>query len=226
MLKNFSKKVRAAIKYSPLDPNKHLPFPIKYPFMMTAEEKNLFENTVKDSAFYLEFGSGGSTIRTLLKTKAKVVSVESHMDWLKVMRAYYFIRRMEKKNRLILYHANIGQTGAGGKPVNDDEKHLFPVYSAKIFNLITEKEIAEIDTVFVDGRFRVACVLNTILQCHANKRLAIMIHDFEREKYHILLKYLTVNKSADSLFLFKIKDDIDFKQVGLDYEQFKFLPSV
>jgi len=221
MFQRFIKKANNIVKRF----NKKSPVPLQYPMRMSDAEKKLFDKNIKMSQTYLEFGSGGSTFRTLLKTRVDVMSVESSREWLAFMRTYYFIRRMERKNRLLLFHADIGETSARGKPINDNKKHRFPSYSTDIFKNNGDHKIAEIDTVLVDGRFRVACVLNTILQCYSNKRLTILVHDFHREKFHIILKYLDVLENADTLYSFKIKDNIKLEQVGEDYDKYKFLPS-
>ena len=65
--------------------------------------------------------------------------------------------------------------------------------------------------VFIDGIFRVACVLQTILNC--KKDIKIMIHDINYEiKYHIIYKYLEVIYSIDTMVLFCIKNYIEVKK--------------
>ena len=137
-----------------------------------------------------------------------------------MMREYRIVRKNEGK-RLSLFHENVGQTGSWGFPTNEDFKDLFPNYSSTIFN---EIDTSKIDTALVDGRFRVACTLKTILECHSNENLTILIHDFwNREKYHIVLQYLDVVDRADTLGVFSIKDDLDIGSAKKDYEKYKFI---
>lgn len=205
--------------------SKKLPVPLYYPIKMSTKEKRLFDQTLKNSEAYLEFGSGGSTIRALIKAQGIVISTESSQEWMQVMRSYYSIRQKEKSGRLIFFHADIGKTGAHGKPINDKNREKYPDYSAGIFKTLHPEQISQIDTILVDGRFRVACVLKTIMECHSNKRLIILVHDFHREKYHVILKYLNVKERADSLCSFEIKKSIDLKLVQNDYEAYKFNPA-
>jgi len=196
--------------------------PSSYTFVMSESEKELFDKTTVDAEVYLEFGSGGSTIRVLEKTKALVYSVESSREWIKKMREYEFIRYAQRK-RLLLFHANIGPTKELGYPDGLDSKDLFPRYSATIFKKLRKKKI---DTVLIDGRFRVACAMKTILECHNNERLRILIHDFwNREVYHILLRYLAETDRADTLGVFAIKKNIDLNSAREIYEQYKFDPA-
>ena len=130
-----------------------LPWPLFYSFRMNKNDKILFDKTIKKSSGYLEFGMGGSTIRALKVSKANVFSIESSLDWIKLMRKYFFIRYMENK-RLSLYHVDIGPVKKWGVPISDHLKESFPDYSSKIFKEIKGEVI---DSVLIDGIFRVAC---------------------------------------------------------------------
>lgn len=107
-----------------------------------------------------------------------------------------------------------------GAPANNDNRDLFPGYSSQPFQLIDKSKI---DTVLIDGRFRVACALSTILECHNNPGLKILIHDFwNRPHYHVLLNYLDESASAFTLGLFAIKKDIALDEVRDEYENYKY----
>jgi hypothetical protein len=123
---------------------------------------------------------------------------------------------------LQLFPVDIGPTKKWGYPKSNNDQNLFAAYSSKIFESIDSRSI---DLALVDGRFRVACTLKVIMSCYENNNLKILIHDFwNRENYHILLKYLdTVNK-ADTLGLFTIKNNINMRSVEIDYEEYKLNP--
>ena len=77
----------------------------------------------------------------------------------------------------------------------------------------------------IDGRFRVACTLKTISECYKNRDLEILIHDFwDREEYHILLKYLHEVDRADTLGVFVIKTNFDLIAIMKDYDLYKYIP--
>jgi hypothetical protein len=135
------------------------------------------------------------------------------------MRRYFLIRFNERK-RLFLFYVDVGPTKEWGVPVGTGSSYLFPDYSARIFQLIKKERV---DTVLVDGRFRVACTLKTILECHGNDKLLILIHDFwNRAHYHIVLKYLYEVERADTLGVFVLKTGIDLNAVAQDYEAYKY----
>ena len=197
------------------------PWPKLYSWAMTNAERTLFDRTVKNSKQYLEFGSGGSTLRILEKSNATVYSVESSADWIQFLRTYFFVRRHEGK-RLTFFPIDIGKTKEWGHPEDDTAKHLFPSYSSAFFDSIDPKKL---DVILVDGRFRVACVLSTILHTYSSdhNNQIIMIHDFwQREYYHDVLNYLEVIDKVDSLGVFKVKDGIDIDLVRKDYDAYKF----
>src|SRR5690554_4068191 len=145
--------------------DKYSPKPSFYSIIMTPSEVALFDKTIKNSSAYLEFGMGGSTFRALQKSNAKIYSIESSADWIRTMREYWWIRHMEKK-RLSVFHVDIGSTKEWGIPSNNESKELFPNYSGMVYNVIQKDTI---DTILIDGRFRIACALKAILECNSNQ---------------------------------------------------------
>jgi hypothetical protein len=63
------------------------------------------------------------------------------------------------------------------------------------------------DLVLVDGRFRVACVLQALLTVPTAR---ILVHDFwQRPAYHIVLQYTTVLDRADTMVLLQRMPSVD-----------------
>jgi len=216
-MKNINQKIINLIRKLEV----YSPYPLFYKFRMTKDEQEIFNKHVKSSQFYLEFGSGGSTLHVLQKSKAKIYSVESSIDWIAYLSKYLYIRKARNNQRLFFHYVNIGQTGRWGYPVSEVSKNLFPNYSKDIFNTLDANQI---DTVLIDGRFRVACVLSVILNMHSNKNTTIIIHDFwNREKYHIVLNYLNKVDQIDTLGVFQIKNNIDLNSVMQDYNIYKYI---
>lgn len=198
------------------------PYPLFYEFVMFDEEKTLFDSTVKQARNYLEFGLGGSTLRVLQKSRARIYSVESSPQWTDHMRRYFLLRFMENR-RLSIFLVDIGPTRDWGYPVSDQHRERFPAYTNGVFEKLNGTEI---DVAFIDGRFRVACALRLILHCAENgSSPSILIHDFwNREQYRLLLDYLDVHARVNTLGLFRIKPDVDIGEVRSLYEEYKFIP--
>lgn len=200
--------------------DKYSPYPVFSTFEMTKAEKIMFKKNIENSGSYLEFGMGGSTIYALKNSDAKIYSVESSKEWIKHMREYFYIRNSEK-TRLKLFQIDIGETKEWGHPVGEESKEKFPDYSGKIFESLDTQSL---DSILVDGRFRVACALKAALECKGNEKLRVMIHDFwNREKYHKVLEYLEECESVDKLVVLKLKNDIDLEQLQKEYDIYKFI---
>lgn len=213
--------LKAKVKSIIRNLDKLSPYPFFYPFIMSHDEKVIFDDAIKESHHYLEFGLGGSTLRAIQKSKAKIYSVESSPEWTSEMRKYFVLRYFENK-RLYVFPVNIGPTRVWGHPESDNNQNLFEAYSSSIFGSIDRKAI---DLALVDGRFRVACTLKIILSCHENKNLKILIHDFwNRKQYHVVLKYLDIVKKADTIGLFTIKNNVDIESAKKEFVAYKLNP--
>lgn len=194
-------------------------FNIKYHWQMSITERKMFFKNIKNSKSYLEFGSGGSTIFALKKSKSVIKSVDSSKEWFHHMiKDHKEIKNGIKYKRLDFIFVNIGETGSWGRPKDDSGKSNYPNYSAGVF----KNKKVKYDTVLIDGRFRVACGLQTVLNCDDDT--IIMIHDFwNRPCYHILLNYMKPIGKADTMGVFKKIKNIDKDQLLRDYEKFKFI---
>ena len=213
-------QLKAKVKKMINEMDKNLPRAFFHSFIMSNKEKKLFDNRIKDSKVYLEFGTGGSTFRVLQKSNAIVYSIDSSADWIDLMREYRQIRKAESIGKLSLFHVEIGPTREWGRPIGTKYKEMFPNYSSKFFNLIDKKVI---DTVLIDGRFRVACALKTLLECYQNNNLQIIIHDFSnRAQYQVLLNYFDVVDKVESLVVLRIKNNIDINSISDTYELYKY----
>lgn len=200
--------------------DRYSPHPVFYRFIISKDEKSIFDNAIKKSRCYLEYGMGGSTLRALTKSDAVIYTVESDSAWIEHMRKYIKVRRAEN-DRMHIISIYIGPTRKWGYPDSDKFIDTFEAYSSEVFRYVDGKQI---DLAFIDGRFRVACALKVIMECYRNSNTQIMIHDFwNRPQYHVLLHYLDVIERADTLGLFSIKNNVDLNSVADDYAHYKVI---
>jgi hypothetical protein len=193
----------------------------RYDIMMTPQEQAILIKYARQTPCYVEFGMGGSTFLILMNSMADVVSIESSKSWIAEMEKKT-VTKIFKNRRLRIVHAEIGPTTDWGYPVDEERRMLFPNYSSAIASLEDKDRVG---VVLVDGRFRIAATLGTILSLKANKRLIIMIHDFwGRSDYHVVMQYLDLVERADQLAVFRVKKDVQLQNVESDYEKCKFLP--
>lgn len=194
--------------------------PTSYPFVMYDEEKDLLKKTLKSSKHYLEFGSGGSTLFALINSTAEIISVDTNLPWLNFLKKYKIVRN-NLNQRLFIHFVDIGPTKFWGYPVDDSHTEKFENLSSDIFS---QMDVSKIDTILIDGRFRVACAMMSILKCHANPNLKILIHDYSiRDTYSIVENFLEISDFSKTLYSFRIKNDINMSEVNNYYEQYKYI---
>lgn len=194
------------------------------PMHASHNETNLFVKHIINSKSYLEFGCGGSTFLLCYVSNAKIFSIDSDKNFIDFISQNQTLAQIlgEGESRLKFFHIDTGEVGMWGVPKNDSKKSQFPQYSQKVFEILSPKEIDSIDTYFVDGRFRVACVLSILLHCNAQAK--IIIHDFwDRAHYHAVLEFLEVIDRVDTLAVFALKPNIDKTRVKSLLREYEFV---
>lgn len=215
--------IKSSIKIGLKHVDMRSPWPVLYPIAMTRRERLLLKMSIRSSSCHLEFGAGGSTIYALQHSRARIISVDSDIHWIDFLKRYSSVRRAVRKDRIQFHHIDIGSTGAWGYPSNLESRNSFPEYSAKVFN---ERDCDLVDTIFIDGRFRLACILRTTMQYYKRRDVRILVHDFwNRKTYHDALNFLDEENAADSLGVFRIKETIDEARLHASYEHHKYVPS-
>lgn len=167
---------------------------------MSEKETDLFESYLIKAERYFEFGSGGSS-KLAASLGLTVNGVESDKKWLTRL-------KMDLGAKSNIEYIDIGPTGEWGYPTDLSAEDRFPRYSESINS--TDKWF---DFILIDGRFRVACTLETVKNILINKkedRAVIFIHDFRgRDYYNPVLEYLDEIDSVESAVVFKVKNNID-----------------
>lgn len=193
--------------------------PEKFPVVLMEAEKETLIQYLRQSKNYLEFGAGGSSFLALLNSDTTVYSVESDKDWVDYLRSWTFMRNKETEGKINFFVADIGQTKAWGYPADESRKNSYPDYSSNIFARITDTDI---DTVFVDGRFRVACVVASAIHY---PDAVILVHDYtKRRHYHIVESLFDVTDITDTLVALKLKKAQETKALQNLYDEYKYNP--
>lgn len=194
--------------------------PSTRPWMEDAE-REAFYAALADTSVLLEFGSGGSTWYAVTHG-IRVFSVESSLWFMRLMKKAPAIRQAIKQNRLRYYHANTGITKEWSYPIFPVDGALY--WQKPLMDIPREDtELSrhfwsQIDTVFIDGRYRVACALNALKALPNIKK--IIIHDYmDRPHYHVLETLLTRQTSAGTLAIFSHKKDSTHTHTHTDREQ-------
>jgi len=139
-------------------------------------------NQLNSTKLYLEFGSGGSTV---LANRLGVpsITVESDRFYAAVVR-----RALPSPQHATILTPGMGFTGPWGMPIFS-RGTKGPRYVGAPFSLLADRFP---DLIFVDGRYRVACVLESARQAVAAKATAtVLLDDYEgRPAYHVLEQHL------------------------------------
>ncbi len=163
---------------------------------MTDREIELFDSLTGRSEHYLEFGCGGSTYSASRRVRASVVSVDSSTGWLEKVGAACAGPECPVKPTML--HVDIGPTGAWGVPTDAGTRGRWPDYYESAWSI---SGTYESDLVLVDGRFRVACFVKTLMNCRPDA--VIMMHDFaSRAHYHAVTRVAREIARADDLSIF------------------------
>lgn len=153
------------------------------PSMPEAETAHLID-AYKQAQVILEYGSGNSTKLASQMTGKLVLSVESDRHWARNLR-----REIDKAHRTspaIVYHVDIGPTGPWGRPVDESGWKRYHLYPNAIWD---ESFFRHPDVVLIDGRFRPACLIATML--HATRPVTVLFDDYtDRPRYGLIERIL------------------------------------
>ena len=159
---------------------------------MSDKEITLFDSLVSCSRRYMEFGAGGSTCRAAATSKEWILSVDSSTEWLSKVAA-------QCGGNIKLLHADIGKVGEWGVPLDADRRRDWPGYHERPW---LEPEAIESDFYLIDGRFRVACFIQSVLRS-ARSDAVFAIHDFSvRAHYHVVLPFVREIATSEQLSAF------------------------
>lgn len=168
--------------------------------------KNKIKNLMEESKFLLEYGSGGSTLYAS-KFCEKIMSVET--DW----KFYKFLQKMKPNNTQLLF-VNVGKTKLYGVGKKHEtflfENNLCEEYSSSPWKLMKQKNP---DLVFIDGRYRVASLLYSLIN-NENEKCQYIFDDYKnRPFYHIIDKYINLIDVCENTIFFEKKQNIDLKEI-------------
>jgi hypothetical protein len=185
---------------------------------MTDGERELLRSFLRCSLNYLEFGCGGSTVMACSLVKKSVMSVESSLDWLQKVEVYCASQPTAIKPELI--HADIGPVKQLGYPLDVGSRDLWHNYHDSVWS---HKGAIDADLYLIDGRFRVACFMQTLLRTTSSA--VIIIHDFaNRAHYHVIREFAHEIAAVEMLSVFQRKAHFDPTRARSCLDQHSFEP--
>lgn len=167
---------------------------------------------LSNSRCYLEYGSGGSTVKASELGVPVIISVESDASWLDAVRQKVQGFKGGGVNHQLV-HIDIGPTKEWGFPISEIGWREYAKYPLEAWKLCKTKNFAP-DLVLVDGRFRVACCLASFLFAKPGTR--VVIDDYgDRPLYHSVERFVSVASTADRLAEFIVPEELPRDEIWL-----------
>jgi hypothetical protein len=151
------------------------------------QSTEFFKGVIAETRNYLEYGSGGSSLLAH-RSVQNLVSVESDRRFLRAVQRKLALQPLGAET--VLIHVNIGLTEDWGKPVftKATQRRLrrWKKYAQAPWAHCRNRNL-EPDLILVDGRFRVACALESLLNLRAGNPCRILIDDYiSRPHYNVI----------------------------------------
>lgn len=182
--------------------------------LMKDKEKILLHRHMLNSSVYFEYGCGGSTeLACVNHPKLEIHSIDTSANWIHAVSQHKCVQDGVEKGRVHMTWVDVGDITAFGYPATEAKKHQWPVYSESI------KAVGpRVDFVLIDGRFRVASFLKSLLFTDPSRTM-IAVHDFfVRPAYYIALKYADVVDCQNELVILRAKPGFDRSAVLADMQ--------
>lgn len=152
----------------------------------------LFLDVAADARVYGEYGLGASTLWMDRHTDAHVIGVDTAADWVTQTQAAL------TRTTHDIAHIDVGPVAKWGRPRTYRKRCNFIHY---VEGLWTGDVLP--DVVLVDGRFRVACFLTTLL--HAKPGCRVIFDDYiDRRTYHLVEEFVLPDARNDRQAVFTV----------------------
>jgi hypothetical protein len=156
----------------------------RLPYHWAPQAVGALTAALKTSSCYLEYGIGGSTVLAADVAVPSLLGVESDRSWMALVQL-----ALDRKSYhgAQLHYVDIGPTGAWGHPVSDSGWRNYHRYPLGIWAALTQE--TKPDLVLIDGRFRVACALATLMFADAGTK--VLFDDYaSRQAYHVVEEFV------------------------------------
>ncbi len=176
-------------------------------------DDSLFKTVAGAARSYAEYGCGASTIWMAQNTDAAMLSVDTSEDWIKAM------REKVGNDRADLQWIDCGPLRKWGVPRGFEKRANFKTYTQAPW--VDERSA---DVVLVDGRFRVACFLESL--AHAAPGTKIFFDDYtDRPHYHVVEELVERQETCGRQCLFEVPacENLDIDKLTHLREKFEYV---
>ena len=188
---------------------------------MDAQTVAFLEERMRASRVYLEYGSGGSTRLAVRLQVPHVFSVESDQAYGRAVRRVVQQELGATEFEMLL--PDLGPTGAWGFPSNTERFRNWSSYPIRIWSLLKERQLSP-DLVLVDGRFRVACLLASLLASRPGTALVFDDYAGRHNKYGVVQSFVPVSRMIGRAALFETPERFDDRGTALALARYAINP--
>jgi hypothetical protein len=176
---------------------------------------------MRASHVYLEYGSGGSTRMAVGLRVPHIYSVESDHAFGRAV--HQAVQHDLQGIDFQLFLPRVGPTGRWGYPTGTEHFQAWPEYPTSPWSALRRHGLSP-DLVLVDGRFRVACFLATLVSARPGTR--IIFDDFVGRggKYGITEHYAPLRAMLGRAALFEVPEQVDLPAAALDLARYAVVP--
>ena len=180
------------------------------PWFASKKATEAFSQLVKKSRAYLEYGSGGSTIFASQYVDL-LVTVEGDPVFKKCVERE--LAKIPHRAEIVFLRPNIGITREYSWPVfakiTKSRVSRWKQYSRAPWEFFETRQIRP-QLILIDGRFRSACALESLL--HITEEANILIDDYFGRDYRIIEDFANLADRYDRLAHFKKKSDFNHEK--------------
>lgn len=169
------------------------------------EGADVFYRALDRSNFYLEYGSGGSTVLAARREK-KFISVDSDKYYLSAVREKIGVLSPQQ----MLIHSDVGLNGPWGIPIFKAETEArirrWGEYPETPWHAIFANNLGMPDLILIDGRFRVACALTCLKYLKDSPDTIMLVDDYKnRPNFQVIEQFANLNGIAGRMAIFRVK---------------------
>jgi len=170
-----------------------------------------FREVLAHTTHYLEYGSGVSTL-VAWQVAQSVVTVDNDRRYLRAV-AKALASASASPERFNLIHVDTGITKQWGFPLfrapTPRRLQRWRRYAAAPWAFLDAHAIQP-DTILVDGRFRVACVLESLLHLRDGSPCTILVDDYaDRPEYAVVEAFATRVSIHGLMATLRMRPDFD-----------------
>ena len=176
------------------------------------DESELFIHYLVNAKCYGEYGVGISTVYAARYQNKKTISVDTDPVWVNKVKD-----NLLSKDNIDISHIDFGEELFYGRPKSYKNRDNIKFY----LNYIWQKN-SKPDLVLIDGRFRVACFLTSLI--HAEKGTYIIFDDYIlRQHYHIVEMFEKPIEKNNRQAVFRVSKNYNFDEVSHYLNKFEFV---